>query len=153
RLAWGLLALGMLVVMASSVDRQFKFQARARLLWQALENVERGLPPGAGIAWVCGDTSRGALGDEEGIHFAWHLHARGRTDLNLARVRPAGLVLGGVELSPSRQTPSYRLAAGPAAPHGWQVRRLSAESWRDRHFECWLGEKVPPGKGAGAGVG
>ena len=153
RLAWGLFAVGLLVVMASSVDRQFKFQARARLLWQALEVVERELPAGAGLAWMCGASFQGELGDEEGIHFLWHLHARGRTDLRLALVNRDGLVLGRVELSPSDGEPVYRIAPVAAALKGWRARRLSAESWRDRHFECWLGEKEKAGPRGARTVG
>jgi hypothetical protein len=143
RLAWGVLAVGLLVVMGSSVDKQFKFQARARLLWQALETVELEVPNGAALAWVCGDSLHGELGDEEGIHFLWHLHARGRTDLSLALVNQAGQTLRRVELSPSDREPSIWVMPGPdGAPVGWQVRRLSVESWRDRHFECWLAQRA-----------
>jgi hypothetical protein len=151
RLAWGLLAVGLLVVMGSNLDRQFKFQARARLLWQALEIVERELPHGAGIAWVCGDSGRGELGDEEGIHFLWHLHARGRTDLRLALVNETGVVLRRLELSPWEEL-SFRIAPAQAALGGWQGRRLSAEGWRNRQFECWLGRKVEPEGQAAVGV-
>src|SRR5262249_42763058 len=63
RVAWGLLGVGLVLVMASNVDKQFKFQTRARLLWQALETVERDVPDGAGIAWMSGDPTQGGLGE------------------------------------------------------------------------------------------
>jgi hypothetical protein len=139
RLAWGLLAVGLVLVMASNVDKQFRFQTRARLLWQALETVERDVPRGAGIAWMAGDPAQGALDEEEGIHFFWHLRHRGRTDLRLAVVNDAGEVQVRRELPPAEEDLSFRIAHTPGGPlAGWQVRRLSAESWRNRHFECWL---------------
>jgi hypothetical protein len=142
RLAWGLLAAGLLVVMASSVDKQFRFQVRARLLWQALETVEREVPRGARIDWVCGDALQGELGDEEGIHFLWHLRARGRTDLSLVLIGADGTALPRVELPGDGAGLTFRIASKPlGALRGWQVRRLSAERWGRRHFECWLGRE------------
>ena len=61
---------------------------------------------------------------------------------HLALVTPDGQVMRRVELSSPEQEWAFRLSASPTAPVGWQVRRLSAESWRDRQFECWLGQKV-----------
>jgi hypothetical protein len=138
RLAWGLLTVGLLCVMAASADKQFKFQARARLLWQALETVERDLPHGSVIGWVCGDLGSDELGAEEGIHFLWHLQRRGRDDLRLVLVSDTGRPLPRVE-APAVEQPTVRIAATADAPAGWEVRRLAADSWRNRQFECWLG--------------
>ena len=90
-----------MVVLAASLGKQLRFQARAQLLWQTLEAVESEAPPGATIAWVCGDPRHGGLDVEEGIHFRWHLQARGRTDLEVALVDSAGEPLRRVELTPS----------------------------------------------------
>jgi hypothetical protein len=142
RFAWGLLVVGVLFVMTANADKQFKFQARARLLWQALEIVERDVPHGALIGWVCGAALQGELDAEEGIHFLWHLQGRGRTDLRLVLVNQAGQPLARVEVPAATGAPTVRIAATADAPAGWEVRRLSAESWRDRRFECWLGRKA-----------
>jgi hypothetical protein len=141
RVALVVLVAGLVVVFAACVDRQFKFQARSRLLWQALETVEREVPHGAAVAWICGGPVRNELVDEEGIHFAWHLAGRGRDDLHFILVDREGKPLSRVEMPAAPVEPAYCLAASADdVPQGWRIRRLVAVTWRDRHFECWLGQ-------------
>jgi hypothetical protein len=73
RAAWvGLLA-GLAVVAGANIGRQEKFAARANTLWDTLEYVENSCMPADRIAWYSGPD----LNEEEGIHFQWHLKARG----------------------------------------------------------------------------
>jgi hypothetical protein len=73
------LALGTIALAVACLGRQERFAAKVDVLWQGLEHVEREAPPGTCLAWVEGPH----LSREEGIHFAWHLRARGRKDLTV----------------------------------------------------------------------
>ena len=79
RLTLAALVLGTCAVAVACLGRQDRFAAKVDVLWQGLEHVERDSPPGTCLAWMEGPH----LSREEGIHFAWHLHARGRTDLTV----------------------------------------------------------------------
>jgi hypothetical protein len=87
RVAGTAFVLGLGAVAVANVGKQEKFAARAAMLWHALETVERTAAPHAVVAWVgrpdTGKATGPVLNLEEGIHFLWHLHARGRTDLRL----------------------------------------------------------------------
>ncbi len=143
RAAWGALALGLVVVMAANVGKQQKFAARARLLWEALEYVERKAPPGARVAWLSGDN----LNAEEGIHFQWHLRARGRGDIRVGLYDEQGRPVRRVELPPADGEPVLAIAG--AAEGGWQVRRRFADPYWGglRRCECYL---LQPDDGARA---
>ncbi|MGL4424587.1 MAG: hypothetical protein ACRCZF_28295 [Gemmataceae bacterium] len=119
-----LLWLGLLAVTISNMGKQEKFAARAKMLWQALEEVEKAAPTNASIDWVSGDATRGALNIEEGIHFRWHLLHRGRTDLVVNLVDEMGEKLVRVELPEAAQLPSLEVRGMPgnqpvAVPAGW----------------------------------
>lgn len=125
---------GLGAVAIASVGKQEKFRARAALLWQTLERVERELPTGACLEWQCG----AELNPSEAIHFQHHLSARGRGDVTL-------LVRNGTEalrLGSGDELPSYavgeRAAAGETA--GWQlVRQFRIPYWgRWRAYCCCL---------------
>jgi hypothetical protein len=136
RVAWGALLVGLVVVMAASVGKQQKFAARARLLWEALEYVEREAPPGARVAWRAGDS----LNPEEGIHFQWHLRARGRGDIRVGLYDERGRPLPRPELPPPDGEPALAISGGPGADGGWQVRRRFADPYWGglRRCECYL---------------
>jgi hypothetical protein len=153
RLAWGALALGLAGVLVASVGKQQKFAARARLLWEALEYVEREAPPNARVAWLTGDGAHGGLDVEEGIHFQWHLAARGRGDVRIGVYDEHGEPLRRCEVSDLDHAPRLAVSAAPA-PSGaddWQVcQRFVASSWGGRRrCECYLlsalASTAPPG--------
>jgi len=85
----GAFAVGLVAVAGANLGRQQKFAARADMLWQTLEGLERQPPAGSmAIAWISENAaSTGGkaaytspitgLNIEEGIHFDWHLRARG----------------------------------------------------------------------------
>lgn len=97
RLAFLAFGAGLAAVLLANIGRQEKFAARADLLWQVLLHVEQTAPSGTTVGWVEG----AHLNREEGIHFLWHLHARGRTDLSLQLLDAAGRSIPRSEISTS----------------------------------------------------
>jgi hypothetical protein len=74
RLSYAALGLGAAVLLVANLDKQYRFAARAELLWRTLEYVEQHAPPGARLRWLCGPELDGS----EGVHFQWHLERRRR---------------------------------------------------------------------------
>lgn len=141
----GLLGLGcgLAAVAASSIGKQLKFAARAKLFWETLEYTERNAPPGAGVAWICGDSLKGGLSEEEGIHFRWHLAARGRGDIRLELVDAAGNLLHRVEITEKPRECHFAIWGPAQSPAiiGWvEGRRFTASYWAGRkRYDCFLG--------------
>jgi hypothetical protein len=119
--AWVLLAAGLVGVLAAGIGRQEKLAARSHMLWQLLAAVERDAPPGAVVEWVSGSAEDGQLNAEEGIHFYWHLLHRGRADVRVRLVDPAGGLVQRVELPPPTGPARYRIAAHPTADPAWRT--------------------------------
>jgi hypothetical protein len=141
RIAWGALALGLAGVMVASVGKQQKFAARARLLWETLEYVERQAPPNARVAWISGDSLKDGLNVEEGIHFRWHLAARGRGDVRVSLCDELGRPLARSEVPATDEPPAFAISGLPQVPGGdWQIeQRFAAGCWGGlRHGECYL---------------
>ncbi len=146
RAAIGTMAMGLCAVAISNLGKQQRFAARAEMLWQAVEFVERQpLPADTSVAWIsdpaansggrsASSTTTG-LNVEEGIHFDWHLQARrhfvhpvqllneagqiiDRPDIKLDRCQPATLVVTALDSPP------------PQLGVGWEeevpVQRLDA---------------------------
>jgi hypothetical protein len=102
-----------------------------------LEHVEAQAPPDACIAWLGGPQ----LNVEEGIHFCWHLHNRGRDDLNVALLDDRGNPLSRRELGPADRPPLFLVSATPAEPGGpWRKERgFRAFYWCGcRRYDCAL---------------
>jgi hypothetical protein len=114
RLAWAAVTAGLAGLFAANLGKQEKFAARARMLWDAVEYVERTAPPGAAVAWVSGDSLKGGLNAEEGIHFRWHLLHRGRGDVRVGLVAADGSPVRRVELPPLDGEPTFRIGGPPA---------------------------------------
>jgi hypothetical protein len=142
RLARVALTLGLAGVMVASVGRQQKFAARARVLWEALEYVQRQAPPNAHVAWISGDGLGNGLNVEEGIHFQWHLAARGRGDVRVGLYDAHGKPLSRPEVPALHDSPALAISGGPQSPHagGWEPsQRFVATAWGGlRHSECYL---------------
>ena len=133
--AWGAVAAGLAVVMIANVGRQEKFAARAKMLWDATRYVEANAPPNARVAWMSGDSLRGGLNVEEGIHVQWHLLARGRGDVKLGLFDESGRPLERVELPPLDGPPDYALyGAVVETPNKLEPERTFAAAY-------WLGRK------------
>jgi hypothetical protein len=146
RAAWAGVGLGVVALLAANVGRQEKAAARSRMLWAALHRVEATAPPGARVAWTGGDVGDGALGTEEGIHFAWHLLHRGRGDVRIGLVDGQGHVIERAELPPLDGEPDYRLAGQPdAAPGEWGPGPTFAATYRlgRKRFTCRLDARRP----------
>lgn len=110
RLALGMLLVGLVGVAIANLGRQEKFAARAALLWQMVEYVQRHAPPNTCLGWVCtSDTStrQPNLNVEEGIHVAWHLRHRGRADVCVALLDANGRPFDRCEIDPVAQSPTW----------------------------------------------
>ena len=103
------IVVGLGVTFAANVGRQARFAARSEFLWAALHHVEQTAEPGAVVAWVSGPNPADALNPEEGIHFHWHLQHRGRGDIQIALLDPAGRPIPRVELPTVTGPPTHRL--------------------------------------------
>ena len=144
--AWAGVYTGLAVVAVAGVGKQEKFAARARMLWDAARYVEATAPPGAAVAWMSGDGTKGGLNVEEGIHFQWHLYHRGRGDVRIGLFDESGHPLERTELRPLEGPPQYALF-GKVEPGGWEPERsFAAAYWLGRkRYDCQLGRKSPPG--------
>ncbi len=146
--AWGGVCAGIAVVAAANIGRQEKFAARATMLWVALHYVEANAPLGAKVAWMSGDSLKGALNVEEGIHFQWHLYHRGRGDVRIGLFDESGAPLERTELQPLDGPPQYALAGqGAVGPGGFEpVRKYAAAYWYGwKHYDWLLSRKPVPG--------
>jgi hypothetical protein len=139
RLAFGVLALGMLAVVVTNVGRQEKVAARNALLWQALEYLEQMARKETTVAWV-GTAEVGVATPElpfsEGAHFQAHLLARGRSDMNVQPVaRQVEKVLPDLALSGTSVPPGegdFRL-----------VHKFHTHYWAGRKsFHCYLWQRA-----------
>jgi hypothetical protein len=149
--AWAGVCAGLAAVAVAGIGKQEKFAARARMLWDAVHYVEANAPPGARVAWVGGDSLRGGLNIEEGIHFRWHLLHRGRGDVRVALYDTAGRPLDRTELPPPDGPPDYALYGTPGPEGGgWEPERtFAAGYWLGRkRYDCHLGRKRPAGLAA-----
>jgi hypothetical protein len=142
RIAHAFLGAGLVAVAAVNLGRQDRFAARAGMLWQALEFVEQRVPPGASVGWVAGPD----LNVEEGIHFSWHLHARGRKDITVRLLDSHGRPQPRREVPQTTDVaPALFLTGALAPPPGgrWQLlREFGASYWAGRrHYRCSLWTK------------
>jgi hypothetical protein len=146
RVAWTGVCAGLALVIVASVGKQEKFAARARMLWDTLQYVEAHAAPGAKVEWVGGDPLKGELDVEEGIHFAWHLQARGRGDIRV-RLMKDGKPGERVELPPLDGEADFRVGAKPAVDdRAWEPGQSFASAyWMGRrHYDCHVARKAPP---------
>src|SRR5205085_2373014 len=136
RAAWAGVCAGLAVVFVANVGRQEKFAARARMLWDAVRYVEETAPPGAKVAWLSGDSLKGGLNVEEGIHFQWHLYHRGRGDVRIGLFDADGKPLDRVEVPPLDGEPDFRLCSivAPDPAGRWDAERSFAAAY-------WLGRR------------
>ncbi|MFO0810169.1 MAG: hypothetical protein U0746_16230 [Gemmataceae bacterium] len=128
---------GLVAVAVANVGRQGKFAARADVLWQTLEIVERNAGPNDRVAWVSDST----LNVEEGIHFRWHLAARGHGhDVDL--VDAAGNPLERIEVPAAHDRATWAVTGTSTPPPGktWELRqRLERRYWGGRRqYDCYV---------------
>jgi hypothetical protein len=147
---------GLAAVMIANVGRQEKFAARAKMLWDALHHVEATAPRGSKLAWVSGDSLRGGLNVEEGIHFQWHLYHRGRGDVQVGLFDETGSPLDRTELPRLAGEPDYRMYGVVAAdpPKQWEEERaFAAAFWLGRkRYDCHLSRRAVLALAGGAGL-
>jgi hypothetical protein len=138
------LGVGLAALLTATVLRQEKVAARARMLWDVVHHLETTAPPNAAVRWVSGDSARGALNAEEGIHVEWHLARRGRPDLRIALHDTSEQPLHRVELAATPGPPLYRVAASPGA--GWDVERAftTAYQFGRKRYDCGIARRPAP---------
>jgi len=138
RLAWGGLAVGLVAVASANVGRQAKFAARAALLWEALEYVEHTATPEERIAWFSGPD----LNVEEGIHFRWHLLARGHDHVMVELYDDRGRPEERCELPPVQGGAVLAMTGQAMPPPGgpWVLRQqFRRPYWGGRkEYDCYL---------------
>ncbi len=145
RVALGAAALGIGAIAIANLAVQQRFAARARCLWDALETVERDTPPKSCIGWFYGpELARG-----EGIHFIWHLRARGNrfamdlidagngqaderaiNDIGDAICRRPAILISGDRSTPP--PPGFVAAGKIEVPYWFGARRFDCYLWRAR---------------------
>jgi hypothetical protein len=137
RTAWVGLLVGLAVVAGANIGRQEKFAARAAALWDTLEYVETAAGPSDRIAWC----SSPALNEEEGIHFHWHLQARGH-NLPVDLCDEQGRPLERCELPPAVGEPELAVTGTATPPPGgpWSLRQtVRRPYWGGRReYDCYL---------------
>lgn len=147
---------GIAAVMIANVGRQEKFAARAKMLWDAVHHVEANVPRGAKLAWVSGDSLKGGLNVEEGIHFQWHLYHRGRGDVQVGLFDESGTPLDRTELPRLAGEPDYRMFGVVAAEpeRTWEEERaFAAAFWLGRRrYDCHLSRRAVVKLAGGAGL-
>src|SRR5262249_50067656 len=112
RTAYVALGCGLIAVAAATVGKEEKFASRAALLWNLYEYVAREGRPGGCGAWVDGPQ----LTAEEGIHFLWHLRARGRADLSVCQLDDEGRPRDRGEAPTPAATPVFLVSGTPGQP-------------------------------------
>jgi hypothetical protein len=117
RLAWGALMVGVIVLGLVNLARQEKLTARTMMLWDVVRHLETQTPPNGVVEWVSGESSRGELNVEEGIHVQWHLLHRGRRDIQIRLLDPQFQPISRVEVPSTNGRVVFRVlgAAGVAA--------------------------------------
>lgn len=137
---------GLAVVAVAGIGKQERFAARAKMLWDVVHYVEATAPEGASVAWLSGDSTKGGLNVEEGIHFRWHLLHRGRGDVAVGLFDERGAPLVRTELPPLPGPPEFALFGTVADPPGWEAERtFGAGYWLGRRrYDCRLARKRLP---------
>jgi hypothetical protein len=129
---------GLVVVAGANLGRQQKVAARIDLLWQTLECVEREADPAARVAWI----SSAGLNVEEGIHFRWHLQARGHDRLAVELLDERGQAEERIELAADNRPANLAVTGALHPPPGgpWSLRHeFHAAYWAGRrHFDAYL---------------
>ncbi len=139
RAAWLGLTGGLIAMMVASMGRQEKVATRSKMLWAVLHHLEAEAPPGTRVAWIGGDSERGELNTEEGIHLYWHLLHRGRGDIRIGLRDASDRPLPRVELAALPEQPEYRIASRPLdGSLLWRTERTFAFPYRfgRRAYEC-----------------
>jgi hypothetical protein len=155
RLAYTAFLCGLVLVASANVGRQQKFASRAEVLWNSLEWAEEHVPDGACVAWQCGPT----LNEEEGIHFAWHLQARGRKQLSVVLLDEQGKEHLRSDAHLKRDgapAPTLLVTGTPTSPgNGWHMlQSLSVPYWMKRRTQqCYVWSASPGDRTATIAMG
>ena len=85
------------------------------------------------------------LGQEEGIHFLWHLEHRGRLDLAVALLDPYGKVMDRTRKEGKKRQPVIFVTEEPHLPKAlrgskkWQSEQVHVTYWAGfRSYRCFI---------------
>ncbi len=135
---------GLAAVAVANLGKQAKFAARSDLLWLALRHVERSTGGPQRVLWVSGP----ALNGEEGIHFHWHLHARGHGRIAVDLVDERGAAEERCELPKAAGPATMAMTGTPEPPPGgpWRLERaFHSQFWAGRRqYDCYLWSAETP---------
>jgi hypothetical protein len=140
RLTLAALGLGTFAVALACLGHQDRVAAKVNVLWQGLEEIERDAPPGTCLAWREGRH----LSREEGIHFAWHLRARGRNDLRWRLFDAEGRPVERCELTTASDEPTLLVTCSKNPPFPEQAQfDFTARTWTGRNRYHLLLRTIP----------
>jgi hypothetical protein len=142
------LCAGLGAVFVVNLHRQEKFAARARMLWRVVHHLEERAPHGAAVAWISGNTARGELGVEEGIHLQWHLINCARADVRIALLDGDEQPIARPELPPQVGEAAFRVAAsGAADARVWEFDRAFTTVYQfgRKRYDCHVSHRLPAG--------
>jgi hypothetical protein len=126
------------MVATANVGKQSKFAARSDLMWQALQHVEQTTTGPQRVLWVSGP----ALNGEEGIHFHWHLQARGSGRIAVDLVDERGVAEERCELPGAMGPATLAMTGTREPPPGgpWRLERsFRSPFWAGRReYDCYL---------------
>lgn len=150
RAAYAAFGCGLAAVMVSTLGKEEKYAARAELLWQALECVEKRAPANTQLAWVgTFDTSGRSreLAVNEAVHFRWHLSGRGRPDIGIQLLDERGLPRDGANSTWTISSPGLLLTGSDKTPDRGEwalLREFCADYWMgSRDYHCYLWARNP----------
>jgi hypothetical protein len=109
-----------------------------------VHHLEAHAPPGAGVAWVGGDPTRGGLGVEEGIHVQWHLENRGRADVRIALLDASEQPVARIEVTKPAGEPAFRVTGAGGPPAGpWETDCAFSAVYQfgRKRYDCHIGRR------------
>ncbi|MEX2213261.1 MAG: hypothetical protein WD768_03985 [Phycisphaeraceae bacterium] len=145
QVAWIALIGGLIAIAIASIGKQEKLIARANMLWQAVEWVEKNVPADTAIAWLSGDSDQGALNIEEGIHFQWHLDFRGKKKVRVLLYDESWKPLNRVEIDAGKEKPELAIWGKPVpatAPLKPDESFVTTYRFGAKQYECHLGRRA-----------
>lgn len=136
RVAWGALAVGLVVVLVANLGQQDATASRSALLWQVVRHIERQAPPNSCGVWESGPQ----MHEVEGLHVAWHLvYRQQRRDVTLLLRRPGGDAVRPPMVTRPTQQPTFRVGRADAdVGLGWRPAQKFVVPYRFgwRQHEC-----------------
>lgn len=149
RAAWTALGIGIAVILVQTVGKEFEFRARNELLWETVEWIERDVPDGSRVAWICQENLRNDLDPQEGVHVYWHIKERKRKQVKIDLYSADGKPVESTDMLHIDGTPDW--AVWGLAPNPWRSNWEVRQHWEVpywlglRRFQCTIGAPTSGG--------